>query len=136
VDGGIPKGKGVARLVSIAEILSAKEKLKEAEKQYKKAPKKKQQPKDYLSQHEREEVILLAAIAGKLEEFISEWCTHQRPQRRITYAKTALTYIYKCMDSFFEGLTEQQKIQQVNKMIRALKQCNIYLERVKIDAAL
>lgn len=121
-------------MVSIAEILSENQKLKEAEKQYKKQGGPKLQHKDYLSRHEREELMILAAIAAKLEDLITDWYRHQRPRKRITYAKTALTYTYKCMDAFFDGLTEQQKIQQVQKMIRGLKQCNIYLERGTIDA--
>lgn len=116
-------------MVSIAEILSEKQKLKEAEKQYKKQGPKPQR-KDYLSRHEREELMILAAIASKLEEFITDWYQHQRPKQRITYAKTALTYTYKAMDSYFDGLTEQEKTQEVYRVLKELKQCSIFLERV------
>jgi hypothetical protein len=118
-------------LVSIAEFLSAKQKLKEAEKQYKKQ-KPKEKHKDYLGRQEREDLMILAAIASKLEELIANWYQHQRPKQRITYAKTALTYTYKAMDSYFDGLTEQEKTQEVYRVLRDLKQCSIYLERGQI----
>lgn len=115
-------------MVSIAEILSTKQKLEEAEKQYKKQ-KPKQQHKDYLGRCEREEIMILAAIASKLEEYIENWYKHQRPRKRITYAKTALTYIYKSMDTYFDGLSEAEKRQQIYRILKDLRQCNIYLER-------
>ena len=73
--------------------------------------------------------MTLAAIASKLEEFIENWYKYQRPRKRITYAKTALTYIYKAMDTYFDSFTEQEKTQQVYRLLKDLKQCNIYLER-------
>lgn len=115
-------------MVSIAEILNTKQKLKQAEKQYKKQGPKPQH-KDYLGRYEREELMILAAIASKLEELIEAWYKYQRPKQRITYIKTALTYTYKAMDSYFDGLTEQEKTQQVYRILRDLKQCSIYLER-------
>lgn len=116
-------------MASIAEILSAKKKLQEAEKQYKKAPKKKPQYKDYLGRQERENLMILAAMVSKLEELIEDWLNHQQPRKRITYAKTSLTFLYKAMDSFFEGLTETAKKQQVYRLLKDLRQCNIYLKR-------
>src|SRR5690554_469493 len=98
-------------MVSIAELLSAKQQLKEAEKKYKenkKAAKSKPQ-KNYLSRNDREELMILAAIAGRFEELLENWYQFQRPQKRITYIKTALTYTYKSMDNYFDGLTGKQK---------------------------
>lgn len=118
-------------MVSIAELLSSKQKLREAEKQYKKQGPKPRH-KDYLGRYEREELMILAAIASKLEELIENWYKQQRPKQRITYVKTALTYTYKAMDSYFDGLTEQEKTQQVHRILRDLKQCSIYLERGQI----
>lgn len=122
------------RVVTIAELLGAKQKLEAKEKEYKKqVAKAKQQKKDYLGRHEREELMVLAAIASKLEELLEEWYKHTRPRRRITYAKTALTYIYKSMDLYFDGLTEQEKTQQIYRVLRDLKQCRIYLERGSVQ---
>lgn len=122
------------RVVTIAELLGAKQKLETKEKEYKKTDSKmKQQKKDYLGRHEREELMVLAAIASKLEELLEEWYKHTRPRRRITYTKTALTYIYKSMDLYFDGLTEQQKTQQIYRVLRDLKQCRIYLERGSVQ---
>lgn len=114
-------------LVSIAELLGEKQKLKEAEKQYKKQ--KPKQQKDYLGRCERDELMVLAAIASKLEEFIESWYKYQRPRERITYAKTALTYTYKAMDTYFAGMSEMEKTQEVYRLLKDLRQCNIYLER-------
>jgi hypothetical protein len=123
------KGEG-ERVVTIAELLGAKQKLEAKEKEYKKqVAKAKQQKKDYLGRHEREELMVLAAIASKLEEFIENWYKYQRPRKRITYIKTALTYVYKTMDAYFDGLTEAEKTQQVYRILRDLKACNIYLQR-------
>lgn len=119
-------------MVSVAELLSAKQKLKEAEKQYKQQ-KPKEKHKDYLGRQEREDLMVLAAIASKLEELITSYYQHQQPRKRITYAKTALTYTYKIMDSYFDNLTEQQRTQQVYRILRDLKQCKIYLERGQVQ---
>lgn len=115
-------------MISIAELLSEKQKLKAAEKQYKKQGPKTQK-KDYLSKYDREELMLLAAMASKFEELIELWYKHQRSKKRITYAKTALTYTYKAMDTYFENMTEAEKEREVYKALRDLKQCHIYLER-------
>jgi len=115
-------------MVSIAELLSAKQKLREAEKQYKKRDKRVMH-KEYLSRDDRESLMVLAAVASKLEDFIHEWLKHGIDRSRIKYAKTALTYIYKSMDTYFDGLSEAEKRQQVYRILKDLKQCNIYLER-------
>lgn len=115
-------------MISIAELLQEKEKLKQAERQYKRHGPK-QGYKSYLSQYDREELILLAAIASKIEELIALWYQHRRSKDRIKYGKTALTYIYKAMDTYFENMTEAEKEREVYKALRDLKQCHIYLER-------
>lgn len=118
-------------MVTIAEILSAKQQLKEAEKKYKKSKKaaKHKPQKSYLSRNDREELMVLAAIAGKFEELLENWYKFQRPQKQITYIKTALTYTYKAMDNYFDVLTEGEKKQEIYRLLRDLKQCSIYLKR-------
>lgn len=114
-------------MVSIAEILSEKQKLRQLEREYKRKPKREAQ--EYLNRHDREEFMVLAAVASKLEDFIQEWYKYGRPKDRIKFGKTALTYVYKAMDTYFEGMTETEKTQQVYKILRDLRQCSIYLER-------
>jgi alpha-glucuronidase len=115
-------------MISIAELLQEKERLKQAERQYKRQGPK-QGYKSYLSQYDREELILLAAIASKIEELIALWYQHRRSKDRIKYGKTALTYIYKAMDTYFENMTGAEKEREVYKALRDLKNCHIYLER-------
>lgn len=115
-------------MISIAELLQEKEKLRQAERRYRKQGPKTQK-KDYLSKYDREELMLLAAMASKFEELIDLWYKHQRSKKRITYAKTALTYTYKAMDTYFENMTEQEKEREVYRTLRDLKRCQIYLER-------
>lgn len=114
-------------MITIAELLQEKEKLKQAERQYRKQGSKPER-KDYLSKHDRDELILLAAMASKMEEIIEAWYKHGRPRERIKYGKTALTYVYKAMDTYFTGMTEKEKEKEALKAIRYLRDCKITLE--------
>lgn len=112
------------KVITIAELLSEKEKIKQAEKQYKPKSQKK-----YLSKDDREELIMLAAIVSKLDDFIEIWLKLGRPRKRIKYAKTALTYVFKTMDSYFDDFTEIERDEAVRKIIKDFRECEIYLTR-------
>ena len=48
--------------------------------------------------------MILAAMAGKLEEVIDNWEKHNRPRERIKWARTSLTFLYKAMDDCVKGI--------------------------------
>lgn len=115
-------------MITIAELLQEKEKLKQAERQYRKQGSKPER-KDYLSKGDREELIILTALVSKLEELLEIWYSYRRSKERIKYGKTALTFLYKAMDTYFSAIPERDREREAYRAIRELKQCHIYLER-------
>lgn len=105
-------------MISIAELLSEKKKLRDLEKQIKK---QKEVRKEYLSEADRQEFILLAAIGGKMEEILKSYIEYRRPPTRRRYLKTAITYVFKVLDDYFVGMSEKEKEKEVYKMIRDLR---------------
>lgn len=115
-------------MITIAELLQEKEKIQKAEKKY-----KEQKPqayvKDYLSQYDREEIIVLAAIVSKLEEILCLYYEYQRSKARIKNIKTAITFIYKVMDDYFAGMDELEMRKIVKKILKELKYYHIEIKK-------
>jgi thiamine pyrophosphokinase len=105
-------------MITVAELLSEKQKLKELEKQYKT---QKQVRKSYISESDRQEFILLAAIGGKLEEILKNYMQYKKPKPRVTALKYTITYIFKVLEDYFLGMSEQEKQKEVQKILRDLK---------------
>lgn len=117
-------------MITIAELLQEKEKIKNAEKKYKEQkPKTKTYIKDYLSQHDREEIIVLAAIISKLEELLCLYYEHHRGKGRIKNIKTAITFLYKVLDDYFIGMSDLEKQREVAKIIKELKYYHIEIKK-------
>lgn len=114
-------------MITIGEILSEKKKIQEAEKQYKKD---KVKEKNYLSQQDREEIIILAAICSKLEELVELWLRYNRPRQRIKCGKMALTYTYKAMDSYFEIFKDEKELKkEVEKTVKDVQRYEIVIDK-------
>lgn len=77
--------------------------------------------KDYMSRVEREEFMILAAMAGKLEEVIDNWEKHNRPRERIKWARTSLTFLYKAMDDCVKGIP----LETIAQIVREVGLCTI-----------
>jgi len=77
--------------------------------------------KDYMNRAEREEFMILAAMAGKLEEVIDNWEKHNRPRERIRWAKTSLTFLYKAMDDCVKGIP----LETIAQVVREVGLCTI-----------
>lgn len=105
-------------MITIAEFLSEKQKLQELEKQYKK---QKEIRKEYLSEADRQEFILLAAIGGRLESLLESYMQYKRPKNRVKFLKYAITYIFKALDDYFVGMSEKEKEKEAYKMVKDLR---------------
>jgi len=105
-------------MITIAELLREKQKMREAEKQYRK---QKEVRKNYLSEADRQEFILLAAIGGKMEDILKNYMEYKKPRARVKYLKTAITYIFKTLDDYFLGMDDKQREREALKMVKDLK---------------
>ena len=77
--------------------------------------------KNYMNRAEREEFMILAAMAGKLEEVIDNWEKHNRPRERIKWARTSLTFLYKAMDDCVKGIP----LETIAQIVREVGLCTI-----------
>lgn len=77
--------------------------------------------KSYMNRAEREEFMILAAMAGKLEEVIDNWEKHNRPRERIKWARTSLTFLYKAMDDCVKGIP----LETIAQIVREVSLCTI-----------
>lgn len=130
-------------MVTIREILEARHEialegptnLEQLEKTIRLRNKKPPEPKqtrpevrkDYMSRVEREEFMLLAAMASKLEEIIVTWVNHGRPRERIKWAKTSLAFIYKAMEDCIKGIP----LDTVAQIVREVGLCTIGIVEYK-----
>lgn len=110
--------EGVTSLSQLEKII--------AEKKSKKKRKSKKQNwpevrKGYMNRAEREEFMVLAAMAGKLEEVINNWEKHNRPRDRIKWARTSLTFLYKAMDDCVQGIPPTT----IAQIVREIGLCTI-----------
>lgn len=93
--------EGVTSLEQLEKIIAEKKKQK------KRRPRKQNQPeirKTYMNRVEREEFMILAAMASKLEEIIEDWEKYNRPRERIKWARSSLTFLYKAIDDCVKGI--------------------------------
>jgi hypothetical protein len=69
-------------------------------------PVKRKQQKTYLSRADRQEVMVLAAIAGKLDELIAGWEEHGRPGAILRAAKIARYWVYSAIEHYTAGVDQ------------------------------
>ncbi|GAQ24236.1 hypothetical protein [Tepidanaerobacter syntrophicus] len=108
-------------MISVAELI----KHKELNKPKRKPKIKKSKPeKTYLNQQEQKEIIIIAAFVAEWQEMILRWQELDRPTDQIKWAKSALTFIFKTMDTIMEPLQDDQKM----KVIRRAGKARITIE--------
>lgn len=113
--------EGPIDLEKLEKILAAKRQEKREKK--KTTGPQPQQPtrKNYMNRAEREEFMILAAMAGKLEEIIENWVNLNRPKDRIKWARMALAYLYKAMDDCVRGIP----LDVIAQVVREVGLCTI-----------
>ena len=87
------------------------------EKREKKSPPS-GKPKGYLNAKEQEELMVLAAFAGKLEELIETWSAVGVDKCRLKEARTTLSFLYRTMDSFVASVQDDSIIKRVAKKLK------------------
>lgn len=105
--------EGATSLTQLEKIIAEKKNKK------KNRPRKQNRPevrKGYMSRAEREEFMILAAMAGKLEEVIENWEKYNRPRERIKWARSSLTFLYKAMDDCVKGIPPENIAQTVREV--------------------
>lgn len=96
--------EGPIDLEKLEKILAVKRQEKREKKKTAGLQPQQSTRKNYMNRAEREEFMILAAMAGKLEEIIENWVNLNRPKDRIKWARMALAYLYKAMDDCVRGI--------------------------------
>jgi len=94
------------------------EELRPKKEKKENAPPPRRKPKGYLNAKEQEELMVLAAFAGKLEELIETWSTLGVDKCRLKEARTTLSFLYRTMDSFVASVQDDSIIRQVVKKLK------------------
>lgn len=115
--------EGPIDLEKLEKILAAKRQEKREKKKTAGAGPQRQQStrKNYMNRAEREEFMILAAMAGKLEEIVENWANLNRPKDRIKWARMALAYLYKAMDDCVRGIP----LDVITQVVREVGLCTI-----------
>lgn len=113
--------EGPIDLEKLEKILTAKRQEKRKKKKTAGPQPQQSTRKNYMNQAEREEFMILAAMAGKLEEIIENWVNLNRPKDRIKWARMALAYLYKAMDDCVRGIP----LDVIAQVVREVGLCTI-----------
>ncbi len=113
--------EGPIDLEKLEKILTAKRQEKRKKKKTAGPQPQQSTRKNYMNKAEREEFMILAAMAGKLEEIIENWVNLNRPKDRIKWARMALAYLYKAMDDCVRGIP----LDVIAQVVREVGLCTI-----------
>jgi len=113
--------EGSIDLEKLKKILAAKRQEKREKKKTTGPQPQQSTRKNYMNRAEREEFMILAAMAGKLEEIIENWVNLNRPKDRIKWARTSLTFLYKAMDDCVKGIP----LETIAQIVREVSLCTI-----------
>jgi uncharacterized protein YcbK (DUF882 family) len=113
--------EGPIDLEKLEKILAAKRQEKREKKKTARPQPQQSTRKNYMNRAEREEFMILAAMAGKLEEIIENWVNLNRPKDRIKWARTSLTFLYKAMDDCVKGIP----LETIAQIVREVGLCTI-----------
>lgn len=81
----------------------------------------KRQVKPYLSRADRREVMLLAAIAGTLDELVAGWEERGRPGVLLRAGKLARYWAYQALDAMLVGIDQDS----IDRLMRAIGRAQI-----------
>lgn len=113
--------EGPIDLEKLEKILAAKRQEKREKKKTAGLQPQQSTRKNYMNRAEREEFMILAAMAGKLDEIIENWVNLNRPKDRIKWARMALAYLYKAMDDCVRGIP----LDVIAQVVREVGLCTI-----------
>lgn len=113
--------EGPIDLEKLEKILAVKRQEKREKKKTAGPQPQQSTRKNYMNRAEREEFMILAAMAGKLEEIIENWVNLNRPKDRIKWARMALAYLYKAMDDCVRGIP----LDVIAQVVREVGLCTI-----------
>lgn len=113
--------EGPIDLEKLEKILAAKRQEKRKKKKTAGPQPQQSTRKNYMNRAEREEFMMLAAMAGKLEEIIENWVNLNRSKDRIKWARMALAYLYKAMDDCVRGIP----LDVIAQVVREVGLCTI-----------
>ena len=102
--------------LSLGDLQQLADERKQKDKKNRAEYKEKKSVNKYLNGKQQEEFMVLAATAGKLEEMIEEWMEHGVSKERIKEARTALSFVYRTMNTYVKHISEKE----IQKVIRRL----------------
>lgn len=78
----------------------------------------------YINKRQKEECLIFAAFASAFDNKIENWEKYGERKDRMRWLKTGRTYIKKVLDSYFEGVDQEQVngvVKLANKMTIATR---------------